>query len=67
MGLKKDVVWFCNKHQVSYNVLINGKDLAEKYGISAFPTLVLIDKEGKVLYSGGFNQSEIEKLIEKAL
>lgn len=64
---KKDVTWFCNKHQVKYNVLINGKDLAEQYGISAFPTLVLIDKAGKVLYSGGFNQSEIEKLIEKVL
>lgn len=64
---KKDVTWFCNKHQVSYNILMNGKDLAEKYGINAFPTIVLIDKEGKVLYSGGFNQSEIEKLIEKVL
>lgn len=64
---KKDVAWFCKKHQVTYNVLLDGKGLAEKYCISSFPTLVLIDKAGKVLYSGGFNQSEVEKLIEKAL
>lgn len=64
---KKDVAWFCNKHQIAYTVLMNGKDIAEGYGVSAFPTLILIDKEGKVLYSGGFDQSKIEKLIEKAL
>ena len=65
--LKKDIAWFCNKHKVAYNILMNGKDLAERYGIDAFPTMILIDKEGKVLYSGGFDQSRIEKLIEKAL
>ena len=64
---KKDIDWFCNKHQVAYKVLMNGKDLAEKYGINLFPTVVLIDKDGKVLYSGGFDQSKIEELIEKAL
>lgn len=65
--LKKDIAWFCNKHKVGYDILMNGKELAERYGIDAFPTMVLIDKEGKVLYSGGFDQSRIEKLVEKAL
>lgn len=64
---KKDIDWFCNKHEVAYNVLMNGKDLAEKYGVNLFPTIVLIDKQGKVLYSGGFDQAKIEELIEKAL
>ena len=64
---KKDIGSFCNEHEVAYNVLMNGKDLAEKYGVNLFPTVVLIDKEGKVLYSGGFDQSKIEKLIEKTL
>lgn len=64
---KADIDWFANKHQIAFPVLMNGKDLAEKYGIYAFPTLILIDQEGKILYSGGFNQSKIEDLIEKAL
>lgn len=64
---KEEVAWFCNKHKVTYNVLMNGKDLAERYGITAFPTIVLIDREGKVLYSGDLDQSKIEKLIEIAL
>lgn len=64
---KKDIAWFCNKHQVAYTILMQGKDLAERYGIDAFPTMVLISKEGKVLYVGGLEQSKIEALIEKAL
>ena len=64
---KKDISWFCNKHQVTYKVLMNGKELSEKYGVNLFPTIILIDKEGKVLYSGGFDKSKIETLIEKAL
>ncbi len=65
--LQNDIAWFCNKHKVGYNILMNGKHLAKNYGIDTFPTIVLIDKEGKVLYSGGFDQLKIEELIEKAL
>jgi len=64
---KKDIGWVCNKHGVDYKVLMNGKDLSENYGVNFFPTVILIDKEGKVLYSGGFDQSKIEKLIVRAL
>lgn len=65
--LQKDITTFCNKHKIGYDILMNGKELAKRYGIDEFPTIVLIDKEGKVLYSGGFDQSRIEELIEKAL
>lgn len=65
---KEDIGWFCNKHKPNYKVLMQGKAIAEKYGVSGFPTVILIDKEGKVLFSGvDFEKSEIEKLIEKAL
>lgn len=65
---KEDISWFCNTHKTNYKVLMNGKDVAEKYGVPGFPTLVLIDKEAKVLYSsGGFDYAKIENLIEKAL
>lgn len=64
---KQDIEWFYKKHQLSYKVVMNGKDLATKYGINAFPTVILLNKEGKVLYAGGFDPSEIERLVEKAL
>lgn len=64
---QKDISWFCNKHKIRYKVLMNGKDIAEKYGVVGYPTIILIDKKGNVLYSGGFDQAKIEELIEKAL
>lgn len=64
---KKDISWFCNKHGITYKVIMNGKDLAENYGVNIFPTVILIDKEGTVIYTGGFDQLKIEELIETAL
>lgn len=64
---QKDIAWFYNKHALTYKVLMNGKDLAENYGINAYPTVILIDKEGKIIYAGRFDQLKIEKLIENAL
>ena len=68
MTQKEDISWFCDKHKLTYKVLINGKDVAEKYGVSGFPTIILINKEGKVLYSGiGVDKVKIETLIETSL
>ncbi len=68
---KEDVSWFCNKHNINFSVLLNGKEVAEKYGVSGFPTFFVIDKEGKVIYSTAGHdksiQSEVEHIIEKAL
>ena len=64
---QKDISWFCNKQKIRYKVLMNGKDIAEKYGVDGYPTIILIDKKGEVFYSGGFDQAKIEELIEKAL
>lgn len=65
--LKKDITWFCKKHKINYEVLMNGNSIAEKYGVPGFPSIFLIDKKGKVLYSGGFDKMKIEELIERTL
>lgn len=68
---KGDVGKFFNKHKIKYPVLLNGKTIAENYGVSAFPTFFVIDKSGKIIYSQtGFDESstsKIEKIIKKAL
>lgn len=65
---KEDVIWFCDKFKVNYPVLLNGKSVAEEYGVSGFPSIILIDKKGKIFYStAGFDQLEIEKLILNVL
>jgi len=47
---KEEVSWFCNKHKAAYPVLLNGKAVAEKYGVNSFPTFFVIDKAGKIIY-----------------
>lgn len=68
---KEDVSWFCNKHKISYPVLLHGKAVAEEYGVSGFPTFFVIDKTGKIIYSStGYEaavQSEVEQVIKNAL
>lgn len=65
---EKDIILFCNKYKTTYEVLMNGKDVAEKYGVNAYPTIVLLDKHGKVLYSGsGFDKLKIEEVIRQSL
>jgi thiol-disulfide isomerase/thioredoxin len=68
---REDITWFCNKHNSQYTVLLNGKEVAEKYAIKGFPTFYIIDKEGKIIhFVEGFDKSShaaIEQVIEKAL
>jgi peroxiredoxin len=68
---KEDIKWFFDKHKIKYTILMNGKDVAEKYGVSGFPSFFIIDKTGKIIYSReGFEdsvQSEIEAIIKNAL
>jgi thiol-disulfide isomerase/thioredoxin len=68
---KTDVSWFCNKFKTNYTVLLNGKSIAEKYGVDGYPTFFIIDHTGKILYvNTGYNASiqlEVEKVIQKAL
>ena len=68
---KEDIGWFCKKHAIDYKVLMNGKAVAEQYGVSGFPTFFIIDKEGKIVYAApSFTPSTTElldKMIEKIL
>ena len=65
---REDIIWFCNKHKPKYKNLMQGKEIAVKYGVTGFPTVILIDKNGKVLYSGNsLEKIKNEKMIEKAL
>jgi thiol-disulfide isomerase/thioredoxin len=64
---KKDALWFVEKRKVSYTTVYEGNETAKIYGISGYPTTVLLDKNGIVLYAGGFDKERIENLINKNL
>ena len=65
---KEGIDFFYGKYKPDYQILMGGKNVAKTYGITGYPSLVLISKTGEVLFSGtGLEKFELEKLIEKAL
>ncbi|HRH42516.1 MAG TPA: TlpA disulfide reductase family protein [Pyrinomonadaceae bacterium] len=58
---------FIKNTKSKLSILYQGEEVAKKYGVAGYPTVVLIDKNGKVLYSGGFDQTKIENLINQNL
>ncbi|MGC4044089.1 MAG: TlpA disulfide reductase family protein [Armatimonas sp.] len=63
------VIAFLKKNPLPYtNIYITG-DIAKVYGVGAFPTSVLIDKNGQIVFDiDGYDPSlDFGKLIEKYL
>jgi thiol-disulfide isomerase/thioredoxin len=63
----KDAFWFIDKRNVQYTTVYDGKKIAEEYGISAYPSAVLIDKTGKIVFAGAMEKEKLVELIEKTL
>jgi len=45
-----DIEKFLIKRGVSYPVLLEGKEVSSQYHVSAYPTIYLLDQEGKILF-----------------
>jgi len=61
---------FVKRHQITYPIAIaDTKTIFETYAITGIPTMVLIDKEGKVkkIEVGGGGGEYIEKAIKSLL
>jgi thiol-disulfide isomerase/thioredoxin len=63
---------FLTRQQLDFTVIPNDKKTIDSFGISFYPTNILIDQQGKVLYVSEFfnpksnnGLKEIEKLIRK--
>lgn len=65
---KEDVQFFYEKNRPGFKT-INDQDgtITIDYGIDAFPTVVLIDQKGAVIYAGAFDQKLLDNLLEEAL
>jgi len=56
------------KAKIKYPTLYSGKKVALKYGVSAGPTVFLINKEGKIVYANiGFQKEGLIKAIKENL
>lgn len=52
---------------IMYDLLWQADSVRLKYGVDGFPTVILLDKEGVVLYAGEPNKRKIESLINEHL
>ncbi|RFZ91345.1 TlpA family protein disulfide reductase, partial [Mucilaginibacter conchicola] len=64
-----DVVFFYKRENPAYLMLYNGHDLAKQLGVDShgYPTVLILDKTGKIMYSGNFDNQKIENLLSTAL
>jgi thiol-disulfide isomerase/thioredoxin len=65
---KSMIDFFVKKHTIKYDVLTGNSEIEKSYGISGFPAIVLIDKNGTVVYSGyGFDEKKLKELIDQSI
>jgi thiol-disulfide isomerase/thioredoxin/outer membrane lipoprotein-sorting protein len=63
-----DIKFFQDKHKIAYRMHFDGNKLAAEYGVAAYPTIIILDKAGKIIYSAaGFDQAVIEQIITENL
>ncbi len=64
---KEDINNFYQRTKPNFKTIIDNMQVTTGYGIQAFPTVVLLDKKGVVLYSGEYDQEQVDKTIKNAL
>ncbi|MFD0795742.1 TlpA family protein disulfide reductase [Mucilaginibacter litoreus] len=63
---KESVARFAKKNNINYSILLNGKQVAENFKVSAYPTFYLIDKSGNIASAAeGFDTDFETKLSAK--
>ena len=59
-----DPVKFMKDKSLTYNTLLKGDDVAKKFGVNGFPTLYVLDKQGKIIHVGvGYSDTLDKQLI----
>jgi len=57
---------FLNKQKFNYSIVPDGRWISDKFGVTSFPTNMIVDKEGIVqYYSTGYLKNISEKMSEK--
>lgn len=68
---KADLKDFLKKTSFAYTIIDNGRFITQQYGISSYPTHLILDREGKAYYhSSGYGMSTVRwlrKSIEEIL
>lgn len=63
----EDVAFFYDREKPNYRMLYNGEAFAKSLGAVYYPTVILLDRAGKVVYAGSFDKREVEEAIKEIL
>lgn len=64
-GVKEFLQKFGKRKGFLYQISYNGKEIAELFGITSYPTNIIIDKQGKVTFTSvGYRDNIKEQMIE---
>jgi thiol-disulfide isomerase/thioredoxin len=67
---KPEIETFLKTTSLDYRIICDGENLVQKYGIEHFPTNLVINREGKIIYhtslSGPVPDYWLEKAVEEA-
>ena len=63
---KEDIGFFYKREKPLYKMLYEGETMAKELGVDGYPTLILVDKAGKVIYAG-HDYNKVEELIRANL
>lgn len=65
---KEEIDFFYKREKPAYKMLYSGEKLAESLGIYSYPTTLILDGSGKVIYSSaGFDKVAIEQIIKTSI
>jgi len=64
---KDDIAAFLAKRNITYSVSLSGEDIAKDYHVSMYPTMYLIDKNGKIIFVQEGYSPDVEKALEEAI
>lgn len=67
-GGEEIVAPFAEKHEIAYTVLLGEEGLAQDFGAIGFPTLFVLDGEGRIVeaHVGIVTMEELEDALERA-
>jgi len=65
---QEDINFFYVKNKPKFNTVSDSNgNIATAYGVNGFPTIVLIDKNGIVIYAGNFDKKVLDGLLKTVL
>ena len=69
---KPKVEKFLTRVKYNYSIIPNARNLTDRFGITFYPTTLVIDKEGKIVYTGDLmglkdKPKEIRRLLKKLI